>query len=135
MISLKKHIVYTLLFCYVCTMAAGLSILVGYSKVSDPTVIGIFTAFVAQTAAIIVAIIKAPEYFAEPEAVAKLQKEHAEAIAALQAQLAESLKDRENMISYIGTKIMPNDPRHPFYTWLEERNKTAQPGATANDHG
>jgi hypothetical protein len=123
MISLKKHIVYTLLFCYVCTMAAGLSILVGYSKVSDPTVIGIFTAFVAQTAAIIVAIIKAPEYFAEPEAISKLKKEHIAAISDLQTQLAKSMKDREDMIGFIGTKIMPDDPKHPLYEWIQTQKK------------
>ena len=122
MTSLKKHIVYTLLGCYTLTTISGICVLLGAFKVSDPAVIGIFAAAIAQTAAIIVAFIKAPEYFKEPEAITKLQEEHFEVVAELQGQLEKCLKDRENTIAWVGTKIMPDDSAHPFYEWIKQRN-------------
>jgi hypothetical protein len=122
MTSLKKHIVYTLLSCYVLTTLSGICVLVGAFKVSNPAVIGIFAAAIAQTAAIIVAFIKAPEYFKEPEAITKLQEEHFSVVAALQDELARCLKDRENMLTWVGTKIMPDDSAHPLYEWIKQLN-------------
>ena len=118
MLTLKKWIGYVLLACYVSTIFAGLSILVGLTKAANPAVIGVFSVIVAQTAAIIVAIIKAPEYFAEPEAIANLQKEHAEAITILQKQVSESQEAHRNFLSYIATKVLPDDPR--FHALLKQ---------------
>jgi hypothetical protein len=123
MTTLKKQIVYALLLCYISTVATGLYIIVGGSEVASPAIVGIFSAIVVQTAAIIVAFIKAPEYFTEPETITKLQKEHAAAVTELQTQLTKSLQDRENMLSWIGTKIMPDDPKHPLYAWIQAQNK------------
>jgi hypothetical protein len=126
MTALKKHIVYTLLGCYTLTTISGICVLLGAFKVSDPAVIGIFAAAIAQTAAIIVAFIKAPEYFKEPEAVTKLQDEHFKVVAEMQGQLDKCLKDRENMVAFISTKIMPDDPKHPFYGWLQEQKRNEE---------
>ena len=126
MTLLKKHIVYVLLLCYAATVATGLYLVASGIKIEGSTILGIFSAIVAQTAAIIVAFIKAPEYFSEPEAIPKLQKEHADVVAGLNLQLQNSIKDRENMVAYIGTKIMPNDPKHPLYGWLEEQKRDEQ---------
>ncbi|MCU0795519.1 MAG: hypothetical protein MUF31_06235 [Akkermansiaceae bacterium] len=126
MTSLKKHIVYTLLSCYTLTTISGICVLLGVFKVSDPAVIGIFAAAIAQTAAIIVAFIKAPEYFKEPEAIAKLKEEHLKAIAEIQGQLDKCLKDRENTLIWVGTKIMPDDSSHPLYEWIKQRNVELQ---------
>ena len=126
MTSLKKHIVYTLLVCYVLTTIAGLLVLVGLFKVSDPATIGIFAAAIAQTAAIIVAFVKAPEYFKEPDEITKLQEEHLSVVAALQDELAKCQKDRESILMWVGTKIMPDDSAHPLYDWLKERNRNLE---------
>lgn len=123
MTILKKHIVYALLTCYVGTVATGLFMIVSGAEVPGTTVLGIFSAVVVQTAAIIVAFIKSPEYFAEPEAIANLEKKQIEEIKGLQSELAKSLQDRENLISYIGTKIMPDDPNHPLYRWIQEQKR------------
>ena len=123
MTALKKHIVYVLLTSYVALTAAGICLLFGVTKGVESTgsVIGIFATFITQTAAIIVAIVKSKEYFTEPDAIQKLEASHMQTVADLQAQLAASLKDRENFIGYIGTKIMPDDPHHPLYLWLQNQ--------------
>lgn len=123
MTKLKKQIVYALLLCYMATVATGLYVIMGGSEIASPAIVGIFSAIVVQTAAIIVAFIKAPEYFTEPEAITQLQKEHAKTVDDLQAKLTQSLQERENMIGWIGTKIMPDDPKHPMYACIKSQQK------------
>lgn len=122
MTALKKHIVYVLLASYVALTTAGICLLFGVAKGVESTgsVIGIFATFITQTAAIIVAIVKSKEYFTEPEAVTKLEADYMQSVADLQGQLAKSLKDREDYIAFICTKIMPDDPKHPFYSYLQK---------------
>lgn len=128
MTALKKHIVYVLLASYVALTTAGICLLFGVAKGVESTgsVIGIFATFITQTAAIIVAIVKSQEYFTEPDAVKKLEADYMQSVAELQAQLATSLKDRENYLSFICTKIMPDDPNHPFYPWLQQQKNEEQ---------
>ena len=121
MTSLKKHIVYTFLAIFVLTAIAGLSGVVGWIDIKVEVIRWVFGLLIAQCATVIVAIIKAPEYFSEPEAITKFKEQQLKEIEELQNKLTKSLQDRENMIAYIGTKIMPDDPKHPFYEWLQNR--------------
>ena len=125
MTSLKKHIVYVLLASYVALTISGICLLFGFAKGVESTgsVIGIFATFITQTAAIIVAIVKSQEYFSDPEEVKKLEADYQQSITNLQSQLQTSLKDRENMIAYVATKILPDDPRQPFNAYLQQTKK------------
>lgn len=122
MTRLKHHIVYTFLGVFLFAAATGLSGLIGWSNIESEGLRWLFGLLIAQCVAVIVATIKAPEYFAEPEAILKIKEEHAQVIADMQLKLNESLKDRENMVAWVGTKIMPDDPSHPYYEWIKHRN-------------
>ncbi|MGJ8678300.1 MAG: hypothetical protein ACSHX0_12330 [Akkermansiaceae bacterium] len=122
MTRLKKHIVYTFLAVFVFSAITGLSGLIGLFDIQNEGVRWLFGLLIAQCATVIVAIIKAPEYFTEPEAITKLQEEHFSVVAALQDELARCLKDRESTMSWVGTKIMPDDSAHPLYEWIKQRN-------------
>ena len=93
MTNLKKHIVYTFLAVFVCSAITGLSGLIGWFDIEGEGVRWLFGLLIAQCATVIVAIIKAPEYFTEPEAIIKLKNEQAEAIEEIQVQLQQSIKD------------------------------------------
>ena len=96
MTELKKHIVYTFLVVFVMAAITGLSGLVGWFDIESEGVRWLFGLLIAQCATVIVAIIKAPEYFAEPDAVNQLKEKHLSDVAALQDELAKSSKDRES---------------------------------------
>lgn len=116
MTSLKKHIVYTFLAIFVLTAVAGLSGVVGWVAVKLEVISWVFGLLIAQCATVIVAIIKAPEYFSEPEAIMKLKEEHLKEIEEFQTKLTKSIQDRENMIAYMASKIWPdkNNPDSLF---------------------
>ncbi|NLD36299.1 MAG: hypothetical protein GX654_05450 [Desulfatiglans sp.] len=122
MTSLKKHIVYTFLAIFVVTAFVGLSGVIGWVEIKPDTVKWVFALLIAQSATVIVTIIKAPEYFSEPEAIAQAKEEYLTKIEELQKQLTQSIKDRENMVAFFGSKILPDDPRHPLYNLLHNNN-------------
>ena len=123
MTSLKKDIVYTFLAVFVVAAIVGLSGLIGWFDIEKEGVRWLFGLLIAQCATVIVAIIKAPEYFAEPEAIIKLTEEHQKEISELHRQLEQSIKDRENAMLYISSKILPDDPTHPFSQFRNKQDK------------
>jgi hypothetical protein len=109
MITLKKHIVYTFLFIFVLTAVAGLSGIVGWVVIKPEVIKWVFGLLLAQCATVIVAIIKAPEYFSDPETITKLRETHLKEIEELQGKLTKSVQDRENMIAYMASKLYPDN--------------------------
>src|SRR5438067_13601797 len=80
MTSLKKHIAYTFLAAFAVTAATAILGATGVVPIPQTGLIGIFTLVVTQCITVITALIKAPNYFDDPPAVAQARQEHAKDI-------------------------------------------------------
>jgi hypothetical protein len=74
MTALKKRIAYTFLFTFVCTATIGLLGALRVITLTDTALTSIFAFLIAQCVAVITAIVKAPGYFDDPPAAAKLKQ-------------------------------------------------------------
>ena len=83
MIQLKKHIAYTFLGVFVVTAIIATLGALGIIPIPVTPLVSIFAFLVTQCIAVIAAIIKAPNYFEDPPAVAKLKEQQDAAIARL----------------------------------------------------
>lgn len=98
-----KHIfAYTFLVIYAVTAGSGMLMLVGKIPVAASSVItGVFGFLIAQTATLLVAIIKAPNYFDDPKAVEKLKEEHAQMQKRQEALIAKLKTENSRLDSQI----------------------------------
>ena len=112
MTSLKKHIAYTFLVLLVASVATGIMGATGIVPIQQAGLIGLFSLSITQSVAVIIAIIKAPNYFDDPPAVAKLKQEHLNAMSHLQklnTELEAKLKQSDAQLQKLTTDLKAKD--------------------------
>lgn len=103
-----KHVfAYVFLGIYVSAFVVGVLILVGtIATPTAPIVGGVFGLLVAQTALLLAAILKAPNYFEDPPAMAKVVAEYEKTIAEYRDVIAKNERLNAQLVAKLYPKPM-----------------------------
>ena len=136
MTKLKKHIAYTFLVLLVISVGTAIMGATGIVSIPQTGLIGIFAVAITQCVTVITALIKAPNYFDDPPAVAQARQAHAQDIkqtTSMALQLhevdAQEIATLQARISELEQQMDSNAIDH-----LNEKRRWVQAMQDKDDH-